>query len=167
MPVLIDGNNLLHAALDAEPEHPPGRTQLCALLERWTSRTTEAVHVVFDGPAPARLRAEQISGSDIPVTYSGDRSADEVIFEEIAGCSAPRRLRVVSSDREIIAAAKRRQAQPVRSADFWSELRRTLARKEPVDPEPPEKRTGLERDEADAWAAEFGLDAEPEADEPW
>lgn len=166
MPVLIDGNNLLHAALDAEPERPPGRTQLCTFLEEWVRRTGDPVHVVFDGPAPARMRAEQISGSEIPVTYSGPVSADEVIFAEIRACSAPRRLRVVSSDREIIAAARRRQAKPVRSADFWSELHRTLARTEPVDPEPPEKRTGLATDQTDAWAAEFGLDADPEPDEP-
>jgi predicted RNA-binding protein with PIN domain len=157
MPVLIDGNNLLHAAIEVEPEHPPGRTQLCDLMTRWARRTENTVHVVFDGPWPDPPRARQISGDEIDVTFSEDASADAVMIHILETDSAARRLLVVSSDREIVRAAKRRRATTIGSPDFWQQVRRDLARPEPEPSEPPAKQSGLAPGESDQWLDEMGL----------
>ena len=163
MPVLIDGNNLLFAAQKRDPEHPIGRTQLCELAGNWHRRTGDRVHIVFDGPAPGRQRAEQIGDRDVEVTYSGGETADAVIIALIQADSAARRLRVVSSDREIATAAKRRLAMPVRSEEFWIEMRRTLEREPRRRLDPAEKFRGADADEVDAWMEEFGFSEGKEA----
>lgn len=159
MPVLVDGNNLLYAALEADPERPPSRSTLCLRLGQWARRTGEKVVVVFDGRSPAEGLARQISGSDVSVRYSGAGiSADDVLTEAIESDSAARLLLVVSSDREVARAARRRRAKTMRSDRFWALLRRELARPKPPRLEPPEKRRGLETTDAEGWMRELGLD---------
>ena len=162
VPVIVDGNNLLFAARDAEgSQHPIGRSLLCQALGRWASRCGENVHVVFDGRAPRSDLAEQIGDARIRVSYSGSESADAVLIGFLEHDSAARRLRVVSSDREIIRAARRRRARPVRSQDFWAELQRDLSRLPPPRLEPPEKRRGLEPEQTEQWLRDFGFDDDP------
>lgn len=160
MPVVIDGNNLLHAAREAEALSLfMGRSMLCTTIGRWAQRREARVHVVFDGPAPPAALARQIGGPSIEVTYSGAGiSADTVVIELVENDSAAGRLLVVSSDRAIRRVAKRRRAQAVRAEDFWAMLKRDLAR--PPDarnPEPEEKDVGLGPEATQAWLDEFGL----------
>jgi len=159
MPVLIDGNNLLHAAQEDTPERPPGRSTLCDLLGLWAERTGESVRVIFDGPAPTAARAQQIGHAAIEVAFSGAGvKADDVLIGLLDADSAPRRLRVVSSDREIIRAARRRQARPARSGEFWMELRRALERPPPAPRTLPKaKHQGLAPGETDDWLRAFGM----------
>lgn len=160
MPVLIDGNNLLHAAQKAEADsHLVGRSMLCDTLGRWVARRSVAVHVVFDGPAPPAPLAVQIGHPNIQVTYSGAGvSADSVVINILESHSAARRLTVVSTDREIVRVAKRRRATPMRSEEFWAALKRDNARPTPPAAEPEEKEAGLSPEATDQWLAEFGLD---------
>lgn len=159
MPVLIDGNNLLFAARELEnPDQPPGRARLCAVLGRWAERRAERVHVVFDGPPPSGGLAEQIGHSALIVSYSGRRTADAVLMQLLETDSAARRLTVVSSDRAVAKAAKRRRAKPVRSQVFWAAVQRDLARPEREPLEPPEKTEGLPPGDEDEWLRELGLD---------
>lgn len=160
MPVLIDGNNLLFAAQDTgDPDHVIGRSGLCNALGAWARRKNERVHVVFDGPAPSAGLAEQIGHAAIRVSYSGAGvSADDVIVGILDSDSAARRLLVVSSDREIRAAARRRRARDIRSDEFWVRVRRDLARKPRESVEPREKRDGLAPQEAQEWLKRFEID---------
>lgn len=160
MPVLVDGNNLIFAARQVDPtDLLIGRSMLCAKLGDWARRRRERVHVVFDGPEPEASLAEQLGDPDITVTYSGRGvSADRRIHELIAADSAARRLVVVSSDREVMAAARRRDARPMRADDFWRIVVADLSRPEPRPLEPPEKRTGLAPDQTDEWLRDFGLE---------
>lgn len=161
MPVLVDGNNLLYAALEADPERPPSRTTMCLRLGQWSRRTGESVAVVFDGRAPAGGLARQISASDVEVQFSGSgTSADDVLRELIEAHSAARLLLVVSSDREVVRAAKRRRAKTIGSKDFWSALQRQLARETPRPREPMAKRRGLKKSDTDRWIRKLGLDRE-------
>lgn len=159
MPVIIDGNNLLHAAQKAEADGLLiGRSMLCDILGRWAQRRRERVHVVFDGPAPSDPLARQIGHPGIKITYSGAGvSADTVLAHLLETDSAARRLRVVSTDRDVVRAARRRRAEPVRSEDFWVEVRRDLARRPPERLEPEEKERGLGPGATDEWLDEFGL----------
>ncbi len=163
MPVLIDGNNLLHAARGAAPEGPlPGRTMLCTRVGEWARRRAQSVHLVFDGPAPTPDRAWQIANPDVCVSYSGGNSADAELIRILETDSAARRLLVVSSDHEIVRAAKRRRAKAIRADEFWALLTQDLERPPPVRVEPKEKHTGLGPDAAADWLLEFGFADAPE-----
>lgn len=159
MAVLIDGNNLLFAAHDADPEHPVGRGKLCELLGRWGSRIKQRIAVVFDGPAPAGALAGQIAGHQIEVAFSGAGvKADTVIAGRIERDSGARHLVVVSSDREIAKAARRRRAMPMRSDEFWRSVLEDLARPADMALEPIEKRRGLSAGQAEEWVERMGLE---------
>ena len=160
MPVLIDGNNLLFAALENDPERPPSRSTLCRLLGQWARRTGEPVAVIFDGPEPNQALASQISDPSVAVSYSGGVKADVVLEKTIDADSAARRLIVVSSDREVARAARRRKAKTMRSDDFWEMVQRELNRAEPSPLEPPEKRRGLDSADTEEWLRELDLGGE-------
>jgi predicted RNA-binding protein with PIN domain len=158
MPVLIDGNNLLYAARDTDPERPPSRSTLCLRLGQWARRTGERVSVIFDGPAPTGGLARQISDPDVAVSYSGTGvSADAVLAETIEADTAARLLLVVSSDREVLDVARRRQARGMRSDEFWAMVLGALARPERPPLEPDEKRQGLPAADTERWLRELGL----------
>jgi predicted RNA-binding protein with PIN domain len=160
LPVVIDGNNLLHAAREAEAlSLLVGRSMLCDTVGQWAQRRNARVHIVFDGPAPSAALAKQIGNPAIAVSYSGAGvSADAVVIDLIETNSAARRLLVVSTDRAIVRVAKRRRARPVRSEDFWATLRSELARPADVyNPEPEEKDVGLSPGATEEWLDEFGL----------
>lgn len=168
MPVLVDGNNLLFATRKVEdPDRLLGRSGLCHALGDWAARTGERVHVVFDGPRPTRDLVRQIRHPSINLTFSGaGRSADAVLIQMIEADSAARRLVVVSSDREIMRAAKRRKARPVKSDEFWISVRNDLAKEPPQRLEPEEKRHGLEPTDTERWLREFGLSDDGAAEGP-
>jgi len=165
VPFLIDGNNLIHALRQAGIE--VGRVGLRQLLGRLSSGG-EKVQLVFDGPPPAEVPGGQSDDRGLEVAYSAARSADELIVERIAGDTAPRRLTVVSSDREIRRAARRRRCRLATSQDFIEFLLRALVRRAKSRPaEPPEKRKGLTAEQARRWLRELGLDeASPHRGEP-
>ncbi len=160
MPVVIDGNNLLYAAQSAgTTELLMGRSMLCDTLSRWAERRSAHVHIVFDGPQPNPALAVQIGKPHVEVSFSGAGvSADAVVIERIERDSAARRLLVVSSDRAIVRAAKRRRARAMRSEDFWAAVQRDLARPRRQRVEPEEKEAGLGADATREWLEEFGLE---------
>lgn len=68
------------------------------------------------------------------IRYSGPgRTADDLIEDLIAEHSAPRRLTVASSDRRIIAAAKRRGASPLDADDFLTRISADASAPRPTD----------------------------------
>jgi predicted RNA-binding protein with PIN domain len=134
-----------------------GRSLLCRVLGMWAKRQAARVHVVFDGPAPPPGLAEQIAGTDLTVSYSGLQSADDVIRTRIAEDTAPRRLAVVSSDREIIRAARRRRARAIESEEFWEKIRAGPARRDDGPGEPEAKQSGLDAPQTSDWLREFGF----------
>lgn len=158
MPVLVDGNNLLYAALDADPERPPSRSTLCLLLGRWARKTGEKVSIIFDGPTPSAALVQQMTAECVRIGFSGARTADEIIAEIIANDSAARQLVVVSTDGEVASAARRFRAKPMRSDEFWASLLRELARAATAPLEPPEKRLGLGDEETEHWLRDMGLE---------
>ena len=153
MPTLVDGNNLMHALAAAGAEC--SQSALCRMLGRLVD-VGEPVCVVFDGPAPRPQLAEQLQDPRVESAYGGSRAADDVILERIAADTAPRRLTVVSTDREIRTAARKRRCNVVTSEQFVPILLRAAERPEPAPSEPPEKREGLTPEQTRAWLREFG-----------
>jgi len=155
VPFLIDGNNLIHALGAIGPD--VGRQGLCRILEPLTRRG-ERVCVVFDGAAPPEQMARQFRDGPVEAVFAAPLTADEVILERIADNSAPRRLVVVSTDREIRQAARRRRCQGHKSEPFAGLLLRLEKQRPRIDHEPPEKRHGLTAEQTEAWLKEFQLD---------
>lgn len=158
MPYLIDGNNLLPALADAGPE--VGREGLCRLLLPLLQHG-ETAHVVFDGPVPPAGVAAQIEQTGVKVTWSVDRTADEIILKWIAQDTAPKLLTVVSTDKEIRRAGQRRRCKVVTSQEFARKLLHIdAARRKPAAPKSPESRAkqrGLSEQETRRWLEEFGF----------
>ena len=164
MPVVIDGYNLLHAARGLEGGSQLGRRQLCEMVATWSRRAGEPALLVFDGAQPSDALASQLHAEGVDVVYSGaERTADEVIAEQIRASSAPRRLIVISTDRAIRQEARRRRCRHATSADFLELMARVLSRPQRPQVEPPEKRKGTPPEEVDDWLRRFGFDPEEDA----
>ncbi len=159
VPYLIDGNNLMHAAPELEPEL--SRDALCELLAVLVA-SGQRVRVVFDGAPPSAQTETRIAKTGVHAEYSLGRSADDLILKHIARDSAPRRLTVVSSDREIRKAARRRRCIAVTSEDFARKLVQLSAHHRFSDPsapsEPREKHFGPTKEQARQWLREFGIE---------
>ena len=162
MSFLIDGNNLNFALVDAEGS-PVSRQRLCRMLAPLVA-AGEWVCVVFDGPPPQAGLAAQIA-AQVHVEYASPQSADQVLLRLIRDDTAPRRLTVVSTDREIRQAARRRRCQSVTSEEFASFVHRLNRRRLPDGTEEPDEKTqGLSPRQVDDWLKEFHLKTRPEDD---
>jgi len=168
--LIIDGYNLMHAAGLGKRRYGPGGLEKCRnwllsyLVNHLTNRQRARTSIVFDAAeAPADLpRHSKQSNMEIIFAPAGS-DADSLIEELIADHSAPRQIRLVSSDHRLQKAAKKRRAKFVDSELFIEELQQ----QGPVtdEPRPPtgsrEKRSpkysGEVSDaETQAWLLEFG-----------
>jgi predicted RNA-binding protein with PIN domain len=158
MPIIIDGHNLLWAIQNVGHTHEPiAELQLCHIVSRYLRAAGEKGEIVFDGTGPPdKGRFDNISA--LEVLFSGPAAdADKIIEDKVRASTAPKNLTVVSSDRQVRAAAHARKAATVKSEVFWQNLARELTRKRPQE-EPPAKRWGLSESETEQWLEFFGLD---------
>lgn len=154
MALLIDGYNLLHATM---PPSLAGLDELglCRVLARSTF-ASERTTIVCDGKPKPHAPAGAFHG--VRLVYSGpDRTADDVIIDLIERDTAPRRLIVVSSDRAIQAAARRRRANAVTADEFVNMLSHS---RPDASPGPVRPRGPLTDDQVRRWLREFGIDDE-------
>ncbi len=124
MPLIIDCYNVLHA------EKPPvlaglGEASLCKLLAR-SGWARSGVTVVCDG-SPKPHSPDPMDVDPVELIFSGaGQSADDVIVRLIDEDTAPKRLTVVSSDRVIRRAARRRRARDWTAEAFLNRLARLV-----------------------------------------
>lgn len=157
MPLLVDGYNLLRSIQKHEQFAAMDEVDMCRILTDYLDRTRDRGQVVFDGTGPPD-KSRFGPYRNMEVYFSGQNiEADTIIEEKIEANTAPRSLIVVSSDRRLKAAAKRRRATPVGAEDFWMLVVKTLEKDLPR-PEPKEKRHGITNAEADKWLDLFDLD---------
>jgi hypothetical protein len=156
MPFLIDGYNLLRAVQKQLEQAEFAEAELCLLLREFLRRVRQRGTIVFDGIGPPHKERLQGAGS-LQIIFSGrDVEADTVIERLIAENTAPKRLAVVSSDRRILSAAKRRKCPGVKVLDFWRQVCLTVEKETPIR-EPQEKQRGISSAETELWLQEFGL----------
>lgn len=142
MPILIDGNNLLHRLPREQRTREAVRREV---LER-TRHERLRVTVVFDGPPPEGAAAREHLGA-VTVQYSGGRSADDMIVELIPHGPPARQWTVVTDD----AGLRRRvvdRGAAVRSLAEWSGRR---PRPAPTRRRAEPKLSAREIDEWTAW----------------
>lgn len=149
MALLIDAYNVLHCTHELPSRYALiNVTDMCRLIEqsRWAD---EPATVVCDGvPKPS----EGLYDGPVELVYSGGASdADTVIEKRIEQDDVPRSLIVVSNDRRIIRAARRRRCRQMSSEQFLR-LLITQPRPQATDPKPTAIGT------TDQWLAEFDLD---------
>ena len=165
--VIIDGNNLLHAAYEHAPIPFVARETLVRIIERWARGNDDRVTLVFDGAAPRGGLSAQMTSKRVDVRFSAPATADDVIIALIHSAPDPARLRVVTGDTAVRREARHRRCSHTESADFTAEL---FPRPPSADtPRPPaprrEKPPAPSQGETDEWLRLFGLDAEK--DEPF
>lgn len=168
MAVIVDGYNVLHTAKWlASAWKGVSRAELCELLGQLSQVTGEKVTVVFDSVPPNH---EVGMGKELAaeVVYSGHGcKADDVIIKMVNESSGPRELTVVSSDREIRAAAKRRGCKVRPAGEFIKASVRQLGRAaRDMAVEPDEKHNGLSPNASQGWLEEFGIDGH-EGEDPY
>jgi predicted RNA-binding protein with PIN domain len=122
MPFLIDGHNLIGRLPDLSLDDPDDEAKLVAHLRAYCARTGRRATVAFDHGLPGG-RSRELSGGRVEVVFaSTGRTADGILRERIRRARDPRGLTVVTSDREVIAAARARGARVTRSEEFAAQL---------------------------------------------
>ena len=159
MPLLIDGYNLLRAAENQPGSEGINDFELCRMLESYLRQNSESGVIVFDGTGPPN-KSGFGSPRSLKIRFSGKLSdADTVIIRIIKENTAPKRLVVVSSDRQIRDAASKRKAVSLASLDFWCDMLAFLNRRR-RNSEPRAKRAGLTDGEAQSWMKFFDMDGD-------
>ncbi|MHC4075808.1 MAG: NYN domain-containing protein [Planctomycetota bacterium] len=158
MPVIIDGYNLLHSIQNvSEGSGSIDDIQMCRIVGQYLGFVGEQGVVVFDGIGPPEKSGFYNIGN-LEVIFSGQRSdADTVIEIKIKASTAPKRLRIVSSDRRLRDAARARKATVTKSEQFWYDIQKRLSRKK-TKKEPSAKCRGISGSETRQWLKLFGLE---------
>lgn len=154
MPILVDGNNLLHRLPAGERD----RSHVRRLVLDRVRGERQRVTVVFDGPPPDGSPVEESLGA-ATVVYGNGSSADDVILRRLPDGAAARQWSVVTDDRALQRAARQRGAE-IRSLAEWRSprSRRPTARR-------PAAEAPLPSSEVEAWQRIFESRSDPE-DEP-
>jgi hypothetical protein len=142
MPVVIDGNNLLHSLPGGGRSRDEVRRQALEAVRGEGLRVT----VVFDGPPPQGSPEIEHLGR-VTVRYSGSAAADDVILGLIPAGAAASEWAVVSDDRGLRDRSRRRGAA-VRSLAEWR-------RRRPPPPRRARQEPRLSSHEIAEWEAFF------------
>jgi predicted RNA-binding protein with PIN domain len=158
---LIDGYNLLHAMGVLSGRVGPhglekARARLLGLLAGGFADEAGAVTVIFDAAnAPPHVPAEQsFRGVHVRFAVRQDE-ADDLIELLLRQDSAPRRVTLVSDDRRLQQAARRRSCQVQGCDEFLEWLDRHRRDRTPPQAAAPEKRERLTEAEMRSWLDEF------------
>ena len=163
--LIVDVYNVLHVTGVLPPELAgPNPGDLAELVSRSRYARRGAILVCDGTGSGGRSDRTTAEGGSVRVVYAGGgKDADTLIERLIDQNSAPRRLLVVSDDRRIRTAARRRRAGWLSSGDFLAHLAHDASR--PGTDRAPAKPESLKPDEVDAWLKEFGY--EPGGAEEW
>ena len=145
MPILIDGNNLMHT-LPAGSRSRAGVRKLT--LDRIRHERVR-VYLVFDGPAPDNRSTGEELGQ-LSIVFSGQRSADDVIMKRIPRGGSAADWTVITNDRELLQRARSAGAR-VRRLDQWG---RSRALKRRTRPTPEAKLSSHDIDQWETFFAE-------------
>jgi hypothetical protein len=116
---IIDGNNLIGkiSSLKHLPDKQVAREKLALLLEKYFHGRKVKVSLHFDG-----FENNPIKISGVKIYYSQNRTADEMIKNEIEKIKNTKSVIAVSSDTEVASFAKVCGCQIKSSESFYKEL---------------------------------------------
>lgn len=152
--LIIDGYNVLFKAVRPKgPRIAEERDKLVGRIGRHCAATGQRARIFFDpkrGPGVAgfdRIRRRP----PVEVVELAELSADDAIREIVASGSDRTAYRVVSSDREVADAARRKKFETMEADQFLKELERGEAEA------PSEKPDGMSPEALKYWMDQFGL----------
>lgn len=151
---LIDGHNLIAHMPDISLDDPNDEAKLVLRLRSWTaSGRKRRVTVIFDGGLPGG-EARHLSSGPVKVLFAtAGRPADALLKSRVGKVSNPPEYTLVSSDREVRAAATARR-MPLLSAEQFARRLRTPEREDDGMARPGANR--LSDEEVAEWLHIFG-----------
>ncbi|MCI0640184.1 MAG: NYN domain-containing protein [Gemmataceae bacterium] len=171
---LIDGYNLLFAMGVLDGKLGPrgleqARLRLLGLLAGSFGEASNLVTIVFDSAQSPPGSTQEHEYKGLRVRFgSNEQEADDLIEELIAHHSAPKSLCVVSDDRRLQTAARRKGAAPMACAAFLDYLDDIRKKAKPAEVREQEKPRRLSDKEISGWLQEFaGLEDDPDLKETW
>lgn len=123
MHYLIDGHNLIGQLTDIDLADPDDEAKLVLRLRQWiASGRKREVTVIFDHGLPAgRWRA--MSNKHLKAIFaSQDNSADELLIGRINKVQDPKAYTLISSDQQVLQAAKKRRMPYMDAETFGKQL---------------------------------------------
>jgi uncharacterized protein len=151
---LIDGHNVIGQMPDISLDDPNDEAILVQKLVGFSARTKRRCVVVFDHGLPGGT--SRMSTRDVQVVFASQRSnADRVMIERIGKIPDPVQWIVVSSDNDVLGAARGRKMQTLRSDAFAILLESPPA---PIIDAGEEANVELSPAEVDEWLQFFGDD---------
>ena len=149
MPILVDGNNLLHRLPAGSRNRRAVRSLTLDLARSERIRVT----LVFDGQPPSGSPPAESLGN-VTIRYAAPRTADDVIIAALPAGGRARDWVVITDDRGLAARARGRGAR-VRSLRSWQERLRSAPSPGPAD-------RPLSRSEVADWESYFSTRSDPE-----
>jgi predicted RNA-binding protein with PIN domain len=152
MPFLIDGHNLIGRGQlpGLRLDDPDDEAELVIRLRTYCARTGKRITVVFDHGLPGG-RSWELSGGGVETVFApAGRAADSILRERIRRTRNPQGLTVVTSDRQVIAAAQARGVRVMRSEEFAAQLSASRAA------EVEQRDVQLSTEEVEEWLKVFG-----------
>ena len=164
MPLIIDTYNVLHVVGVLPPDlagiDVGGLARLIGTSRYGRERTALVCDGVRSGEGPPGGTGR------VSIRYAGPgRKADDLIAVMVRQSSAPGRITVVSSDRQVLRVATRRRCKTITSDDFLKRLLADFETPRPGRKAPRGDGGPLRESQIEGWARVFGLDANAELPE--
>jgi predicted RNA-binding protein with PIN domain len=152
MPYLVDGHNLI-PKLGLRLDSPDDEMELVAILQEFSRLNRREVEVYFDGAPAGQARSRKLGAVSAHFIRLG-QSADSAMRARLKNMGrSARNWTVVSSDHEVLSAARAAQADSLTSDEFARLLRQARA----SAPKANEDKI-LSKREVDDWLQLFGKD---------
>ncbi len=153
MHLLIDGHNLIGQMPDISLADPDDEAKLVMRLRRYaTAKRGRQVVVVFDHGVyghPGRL-----NGYGVTCYFArSPQDADTQIIRRLNALERPREWALVTSDRQLVRAARDRGVRVISAQEFAGRLQTPAAKPAPLDEKPDVR---LSEAEVEEWLKLFG-----------
>ncbi len=159
MPYLIDGHNLIPKIPSLSLQAIDDEVQLIKLLKTFCRQRRKRVDVYFDNAPVGQSRTRKFGSVTAHFVRQG-RTADDAIYTRLRSLGrSARNWVVVSSDREVQAAARSVHAHVISSDVFAQELEQSARGEISVPPDPEsDANLALSQEEVNDWLRLFGTD---------
>ncbi len=154
MPYLIDGHNLIAALPDISLADPNDEAQLVLKLRGFAAAKRKRCTVVFDGGLPGGRSSLSTRGVTVIFAAEKHSDADSLIKRRISSLRDGKGWIVVSSDRDILAHARRQRVSTLTALQFAERLGRRPAPSAPAAGE--EISPAISQEDVEEWLGIFG-----------
>jgi len=162
--LLIDGYNLIktipHFRQREQVSLEAARQTLEQTLRSYARSTDARITLIFDGDSASEPAVSHHQKGSVEVLFSrSPEKADDLLKKAIQQRHGTKRLRLITSDREICRFARRHKIRSTSAAEFADELDNRPDRQQNPDASSPplefDPDIALEADEVDAWEQLF------------